>query len=134
MTGQSPVDTEVLEHRDRGLASESTVGTIEDILSRDADLGVGDGAGEAKVDGGRGNDNLSVGVESSGVEVGDDGLDGLRGPVPDGMSVLCPEVLAGLFKQNLALPCPSSPLPSSRQAAGQNQASACTLHQIRLTS
>lgn len=82
MTNKSPVDVDVLELVNANLASESAIGLVEDILSSNAELLVGELAGEGEVEGRRGDDDLSGGVELSGVEIVNDGLDALNRAVP----------------------------------------------------
>jgi hypothetical protein len=83
VSDKSPGDLDILELVDADLTSESTVGPVEDVLSRDGNVGVRELAGEVQVEERRGNDNLRGGVELGGVEVVDDGLDGLGSTVPD---------------------------------------------------
>lgn len=85
MPNESPVDLEVLELLDADLTGESTVGPVEDVLGSDADVVVGDLAGERQVRSGRGDDDLGVGVELGRVEVVDDGGDAVGNTVP----ILC---------------------------------------------
>lgn len=59
----SPVDLGVAELLNRYLAGESTIGLVVDVLGGDANLGVGEAAGEGEVDGGGRDDDLGVGVE-----------------------------------------------------------------------
>ena len=82
MTNHSPVDLSVLELLDADLTGESTVGLVEDVLGSNADLGVGQVAGEGEVQGGRRDDNLGVAVELGGVEVVHDAGDAFSNTVP----------------------------------------------------
>lgn len=59
----SPVDLGVAELLNRDLTGESTIGLVVDVLGGDANLGVGEAAGEGEVDGGGRDDDLGVGVE-----------------------------------------------------------------------
>lgn len=83
VSDKGPGDLDILELVDADLTSESTVGPVEDVLSRDGNVGVRELAGEVQVEERRGNDNLRGGVELGGVEIVDDGLDGLGSTVPD---------------------------------------------------
>lgn len=82
VTNESPVDLGILELVDADLTGERAIGLVEDILGRDADVLVGELAGEREVEGGRGDDDLGGGIELGGVEVANDGLDALDGAVP----------------------------------------------------
>jgi hypothetical protein len=82
VTDDSPVDVGVLQLLDTDLTGESTVGLVEDVLGSNADLLVGELAGEGEVEGGRSDDNLSGGVELGFVEVLDDVGDALDNTVP----------------------------------------------------
>lgn len=82
MTDNNPVDLGIAELLDADLAGESTVGLVEDVLGSNANLGVGQAAGEGEVEGGRRDDDLGVGVELSGVEVLHDAGDALLHTVP----------------------------------------------------
>lgn len=82
MADESPVDLGILQLLDADLAGESAIRLIEDVLGSNAELFVGELAGEGEVEGGRGDDDLGGGVEFSGVEVVNDGLDALDGAVP----------------------------------------------------
>ena len=79
---QGPVDLGVLQLLDADLTGESTVGLVEDVLGGDANLGVGELAGQSKVEGGRGDDDLSGVIELGGVEVLHDVGDALNNTVP----------------------------------------------------
>lgn len=82
MADDSPVDLGVTELLNGDLTGESTVGLVVDVLGGDANLGVGEAAGEGEVEG-RGRDNdLGVGVELGGVKVLHDVGDGLLHTVP----------------------------------------------------
>lgn len=82
MSNESPVDVGVLELINANLSGESAIGLVEDILSSNAELLVGELAGEGEVEGRRRDDDLGGGIELSGVEVVNDGLDGLSRAVP----------------------------------------------------
>lgn len=82
VTDDGPVDPGVSELLNADLTGESTIGLVEDVLGRDGELGVGELAHKKEVEGWRGNDDLSVGVDLGGVEVGDDGGEGLGNAVP----------------------------------------------------
>ena len=82
VANDNPVDLGILELLDTDLTSEGTIGLVENVLGSDADLGVGKATGEGEVQGGRGDDDLGVGVEISGVEVLHDVGDGLSNTVP----------------------------------------------------
>lgn len=82
MTDDGPVDLGVPELLDAHLAGISAIGLVEHVLGGDGDLGVGELAHEHEVEGWRGDDDLSVGVEVGGVEVGDDGGEGFGDPIP----------------------------------------------------
>ena len=82
MAENSPVDVGILELLNANLTSEGTVGLVEDVLGGNTELLVGKVAGVGEVEGGRGDDDLAVVVELSGVEVADDGLDALGRAVP----------------------------------------------------
>jgi hypothetical protein len=88
---QGPGDVRVLELGDGDLAGEGAVGLVEDVLGGDLDALAGVLAGEEEVEGGRGDDDLGVGVDLGVVELVDDVGDRLNGAVP-GRSVL-----VGLF-------------------------------------
>lgn len=94
MPNESPVDLEVLELLDADLTGESTVGPVEDVLGSDADVVVGDLAGERQVRSGRGDDDLGVGVELGRVEVVDDGGDAVGNTVPGFVSII---LLSGML-------------------------------------
>lgn len=79
---EGPVDVGVLELLDADLAGERAIGLVEDVLGGNADLVVGELAGEREVEGGRGDDDLGGGVELGGIEVVDDALDALGRAVP----------------------------------------------------
>jgi hypothetical protein len=78
----SPVDLGVAELLNADLTGESTVGLVVDVLGGDANLGVGQAAGEGEVDGRGGDDDLGVGVKLGGVEVLHDVGDALLNTVP----------------------------------------------------
>lgn len=82
MAENGPVYVGVLELLNANLTSEGTVGLVEDVLGGNTELLVGEVAGVGEVEGGRGDDDLAVVVELSGVEVVDDGLDALGRAVP----------------------------------------------------
>lgn len=82
MSNDSPVDLKVPELLNADFTSESTVGLVEDVLSSNTNLLVGDLAGELQVESGRGDDDLGVGVELGRVEVFDDGGDAVGNTVP----------------------------------------------------
>lgn len=77
-----PVDLEILELLNADFTSECAVGLVEDVLSSNTELRVGELASERQVEGGRGDDDLGVGVELGGVEVVDDGGDTVSNTVP----------------------------------------------------
>jgi len=58
VTGQGPGDVGLLELAGRDLTGESTVGLVEDVLGSDLETGAEVLAGEEKVEGRRGNDDL----------------------------------------------------------------------------
>jgi len=87
VSDESPVDLEVLELLDADLTSESTVGLVENVLGGDADVVVGDLAGELQVGSGRGDDDLGVGIKLGRVEVVDDGGDAAGNTVPGLVSI-----------------------------------------------
>lgn len=82
MSEDGPVDVGLTELLNTDFTRESTVGPVEDILSRDTDLPVCDFTGEEEVEGRRGDDDLGGGVERGGVEVLDDGGSALSIAVP----------------------------------------------------
>lgn len=82
VANDNPVNLGVLQLLDADLAGEGTVGLVEDVLGSDADLGVGQAAGEGEVEGGGRDDDLGVGVELGGVEVVHDVGDALSNTVP----------------------------------------------------
>lgn len=82
MANDNPVNLGVLQLLDADLAGESTVGLVEDVLGSNADLGVGQAAGEGEIEGGGRDDDLGVGVELGGVEVVHDVGDALSNTVP----------------------------------------------------
>ena len=82
VANDNPVNLGVLQLLDADLAGESTVGLVEDVLGSDADLGVGQAAGEGEVEGRGRDDDLGVGVELGGVEVIHDVGDALSNTVP----------------------------------------------------
>jgi len=79
---EGPGDVGVLELLDGDLTGEGTVGLVEDVLGSDLDALAGVLAGEEEVEGGRGDDDLGVGVDLGVVEFVDDVLDRLNGAVP----------------------------------------------------
>lgn len=79
---EGPGDVGVLELLDGDLAGEGAVGLVEDVLRGDLDALAGVLAGEEEVEGGRGDDDLGVGVDLGVVELVDDVLDRLNGAVP----------------------------------------------------
>lgn len=79
---KGPGDVGVLELRNGDLAGEGTVGLVEDVLGSDLDALAGVLAGEEEVEGGRGDDDLGVGVDLGVVELVDNVLDRLNGAVP----------------------------------------------------
>ena len=79
---EGPGDVGVLELGDGDLTGEGTVGLVEDVLGGDLNALAGVLAGEEEVEGGRGDDDLSVGVDLGVVELVDDVLDRLNGAVP----------------------------------------------------
>jgi hypothetical protein len=81
---QSPGNVGVLELRGGDLAGESAVGLVEDVLGGDLDALAGVLAGEEEVEGGRGDDDLGVGIDLGVVELVDDVGDRLNGAVPVG--------------------------------------------------
>lgn len=87
MANDDPVDLGVLELLNADLTGEGTVGLVEDILGGDANLGVGEAAGEGEVQGWRGDNDLSGGVELGGIEVVDDTGDALGNTVPTFWSI-----------------------------------------------
>lgn len=82
VSNDGPVDLGIPELLNTNFTSESTVGLVEDILSSNTNLLIGDLAGKGQVESGRGDDNLSGGVELSRVEVVDDGGDTVSTTVP----------------------------------------------------
>ena len=82
VTNDNPVDVGVLQLLNTDLTGESTVGLVEDVLSSDTNLLIGDLTGKGQVESGRGDDNLGGGVELSRVEVVDDGGDTVSTTVP----------------------------------------------------
>lgn len=89
MTDDNPVDAGVLQLLDADLTGESTIGLVEDVLGSNADLLVGQLAGEGEVESGGRNDNLSRGIELGVVEVLDDVGDALDNTVPGNWSDSC---------------------------------------------
>jgi hypothetical protein len=81
---ESPGDVGVLELGDGDLAGEGAVGLVEDVLGGDLDALAGVLAGEEEVEGGRGDDDLGVGVDLGVVELVDNVGDRLNGAVPVG--------------------------------------------------
>ena len=82
VSNDGPVDLSIPELLNTNFTSESTVGLVEDVLSSNTDLLIGDLAGKGQVESGRGDDNLGGGVELSRVEVVDDGGDTVSTTVP----------------------------------------------------
>jgi hypothetical protein len=78
----SPVDLGVAELLNTDLSGESTVGLVVDVLGSNADLGVGELAGQGEVEGWGGDDNLSGIIELGGIEVVHDVGDALGNTVP----------------------------------------------------
>ena len=85
VTNHNPVNLGILELLNADLASESTIGLVEDILSGNANLRIGQAAGECEVQGWRGDDDLGGGVKAGLVEVLHDVGDALRNTVPLGL-------------------------------------------------
>lgn len=85
---QGPGDVGVLELGSGDLAGEGTVGLVEDVLGGDLNALTSVLAGEEEVEGGRGDDDLGVGVDLGVVELVDDVLDRLNGAVPVGDGAL----------------------------------------------
>jgi len=83
---EGPGDVGVLELGDGDLAGEGAVGLVEDVLGGDLDALAGVLAGEEEVEGGRGDDDLGVGVDLGIVELVDNVGDRLNGAVPVGES------------------------------------------------
>ena len=79
---ERPGDVGVLELGDGDLASEGTVGLVEDVLGGNLNALASVLAGEEEVEGGRRDDDLGVGVDLGVVELVDDVLDRLNGAVP----------------------------------------------------
>lgn len=82
MSDQSPVDLGILELLDAQLTGKSAIGLVVDVLRRDADRLVGQLADQREVQDRRRHDNLGGRVALGGVEVVDDGLDGVGDSVP----------------------------------------------------
>lgn len=82
MTDDSPVDLSILELLNADLSGESTVGLVVDVLGSNADLRVGELAGQGEVEGGGRDDDLSGVVELGGIEVVHDVGDALGNTVP----------------------------------------------------
>ena len=82
VSNDGPVDLSIPELLNTNFTSESTVGLVEDVLSGNTNLLIGDLAGKGQVESGRGDDNLGGGVELSRVEVVDDGFDTVSTTVP----------------------------------------------------
>lgn len=82
MADDNPVDLGVAEMLNADLTGESTIGLVVDVLGGNANLGVGQAAGEGEVDGGGRDDDLGVGVELGVVEVVHDVGDALLNTVP----------------------------------------------------
>lgn len=94
VSNKSPVDLEILKLLDTDFTGESTVGLVKDVLGSDADVLVGDLAGELQVGSGRGDDDLGVGIELGRVEVVDDGGDAVGNTVPGFVSII---LLSGML-------------------------------------
>ena len=77
-----PVNLGIAELLDADLAGESTVRLVVDVLGSDANLGVGELAGQSEVDGGRRDDDLSAVVKLGGIQVLHDFGDALSNTVP----------------------------------------------------
>ena len=82
MAQNRPGDVAVFELGDADFAREGAVGFVEDVLGCDFDSGAQVLAGEEEVEGGRGDDDFGVAVAGCGVQVGDDGFDGVDCAVP----------------------------------------------------
>lgn len=82
VSNDGPVDLGIPELLNTNFTSESTVGLVEDVLSSNTNLLIGDLASKGQVESGRGDDNLGGGVELSRVEVVDDGGDTVSTTVP----------------------------------------------------
>lgn len=82
MANDNPVNLGVLQLLDADLAGESTVGLVKDVLGSNADLRVGEAAGEGEVEGGGRDDDLGGIVELGRVEVLHDVGDALSNTVP----------------------------------------------------
>lgn len=101
VTDDNPVDLGVAELLNADLTGEGTVGLVEDVLGSNADLGVGQAAGEGEVEGGRRDDDLGVRVELGGVEVLHDAGDALLHTVPEMLvncAVLAVQCVVGLVR------------------------------------
>lgn len=104
-----PVDAAVLELGNADLAGERTVGLVKDVLSSNLQARLEMLADEQKVEGRRGDHDLcmasvsghqigwstagnltGIGIQLGLVEVLDDGLDGLDGPVPNARQHVLP--------------------------------------------
>lgn len=83
---EGPGDVGVLELGDGDLTGEGTVGLVEDVLGGNLNTLAGVLAGEEEVEGGRGDDDLGVGVDLGVVELVDNVGDRLNGAVPVGRS------------------------------------------------
>lgn len=101
VTNDNPVDVGVLQLLNTDLTGESTVGLVEDVLGSNADLLVGQAAGEGEVQGGRRDDNLGVRVELSRVKVVHDVGDALDNTVPKDMSVSIGFKLENAFERSV---------------------------------
>lgn len=78
----NPVDLGIAKLLDADLTGESTIGLVVDVLGGDTDLGVGQAAGQGKVQRGGRDDDLGRGIELRGIEVLHDGGDAFRNTVP----------------------------------------------------
>lgn len=78
----SPVDLSIAELLNADLSGESTAGLVEDVLGSNADLGVGELAGQSEVESGGRDDDLGAGVEVGGVKVLHNVGDALGNTVP----------------------------------------------------
>ena len=82
VTNDNPVNLGILQLLNADLASEGTIGLVENVLGSNADLGVGQAAGEGEVERRGRDDDLSVRVEVGRVEVVHDAGDALSNTVP----------------------------------------------------
>lgn len=83
----SPVDLSILQLLNADLSGEGTVGLVVDVLGGNADLGVGELAGQGEVEGGGRDDDLSGVIELGGIEVVHDVSDALGNTVPARRSI-----------------------------------------------